>query len=265
MRTLLLILIPLLLFAETDSLKAHPLYQKTVVVGVEIDSDWPPYEFRRPSDKTKMVGYNVDVLEKIFEPYEITIEYRFLPWKRCLLELTTGDKIQMIFPTSLNDERRTKFLYTEPAYAISPAYFYLKEEFPDGLPITTPDELYDKGVICGKIGYNYTNFGLNNGLIERGAKETAALFEKLREQRCKTVVARYEIVAGAKLINKDYLKDDIGYNLIPGVSSELFHYLISRNHPLSGPIQDVINEGLLKRKENGELEKILQSYIEKVE
>ncbi len=237
----------------------------TIYIGMETGGDWPPYEFFQRENGTitkKVIGFNIDVLNEILSQHGLKYEFIFLPWKRCLRYLESGDKIQMILPTSLNEERKMKYLISDTAYTITPSYFYMKKKYPDGLKIIISDELTEYGKICGKFGYNYKNFGLENEIMDNGAKNFDALIKKLKKGRCNIIFARYEILAGLSLTGQPLLSDEIGSAPIPDVPGEDFHYMISKKYLHGKELLQIINNGIEKLQSQGRLNEILKKYIQ---
>ena len=110
----------------SNGLKKNPV----VHIAIESSGDWPPYEYyeRKDGEKTGNVkGYNIDVLNMIFNKYGLKYNVRFYPWKRCLKELEIGKNIQMIFPTSMNEKRKKKYHITDVVYTVRPGYVYYQQ------------------------------------------------------------------------------------------------------------------------------------------
>lgn len=236
----------------------------TVNIGIETGGDWPPYEFFHRENGTiteKVVGYNIDVLNEIFSHHGLKYEFKVFPWKRILKYLESGDKIQMILPTSVNEERTIKYLISHPVYTITPSYFYMKKNYPNGLVMTVLSELSEQRPICGKHGYNYENFGIEDEIMDKGAHSFDALIRKLKVGRCNIILARYEILSGLSLIGQPLLSNEIGFAPIPDVSGENFHFLISKNYAHSSELLQIINNGIDKLQRQGRLKKILKKYI----
>ncbi|MDE1465138.1 substrate-binding periplasmic protein [Spartinivicinus poritis] len=221
---------------------------------------WAPYEYHDRKGNNELVGYNVDVMEEILKPYNIKLKHVIRPWKRCLESLKSGE-FHMIWPTSLNEERRRDYLHSRHSYELTPAFFYLKSQFPSGL---TADEVRNKispDLRCGLLGYNYTNFGFNNEEIARTTKSHEALIARIHHKFCHAAFARLEIIAAAWMIlEKPLLTEEISYQALP-VPKERFHFLISKKHPQGKKLLNIINKGLDKLESSGRLRELLIKYI----
>ncbi|WP_163835316.1 substrate-binding periplasmic protein [Spartinivicinus ruber] len=221
---------------------------------------WAPFEYHKRTGTKELVGYNVDVMEEIVKSYKLKLKHVIRPWKRCLGSLKSGE-FHMIWPTSLNDERRRDYLYSRHSYELTPAYFYLKSQYPEGITVKQVREKISPDLRCGLLGYNYTNFGFKNEEIERSTKDHSALITRVNRKFCHIAFARLEIIAAAWMVfDKPLLTKDIAYQALP-VPKERFHFLISKKHPQGKQLLNIINKELEKMEKNGRLKEILNKYI----
>ena len=235
-----------------------------IAICYESNLDWPPYEYYQRVNEVKtetLAGFSVDVLEAIFAEHGLRYAFVFYPWKRCLAYLATGEGVQMVLPTSVNDERERKYLVSDSVYTVTPSYFYRRERYPAGLSVDKASELLQHGRVCGRLGYNYHNFGIDSTRMDTGAKDFDALMRKLNSGHCDIILERYEIVAGLKLIGKSYLSSDIAYAPIPGSTGESFHYLISKHYRYGQELLRVLNTGIAKLRRDGKLKEMLQKQL----
>jgi polar amino acid transport system substrate-binding protein len=259
MRKLILILFSII------SLTIFSNQMQEINLGLEEIEDWAPYEYFKYTDikKTKPTGFNVNILNHIAQKYNLTINYIKMPWVRCLIELKEGKEIQAIFPTSLSEERRKNFYFSKSVYSITPHYFYLKENFPEGIIINESQDLLKYGTVGGIKGFNYINFGLQNHQIDRGAKDYQSLIQKLKSNRNKIILARYEVLAAYPLVSGIALLDeDIAFAPIPGVPKEEFHFLVSKKYKYGQQFIKIINTELDYLNRTGILKKWLNQYMD---
>lgn len=219
---------------------------------------WAPFEYHEKTEG-KLVGYNIDVIKEILKPYNLRRKDVIRPWKRCLNSVKSGE-FHMIWPTSLNDERRRDYLFSRHSYELTPAYFYLKSKYPNSINSTQIRENVSLDLRCGILGYNYTNFGFKNDEVERSTKTHEALITRLQHKFCHVALARLEIIAAAGMIGKPLLTKEIAYGALP-VAKERFHFLISKNHPQGKALLSIINDGLDRLERTGQLKSILNSYL----
>ena len=140
-----------------------------IVICTTPQTAWAPFEYHKRTGNKELLGYNIDVMKEITTSHKLKLKHVVRPWKRCLMSLKSGE-FHMIWPTSLNDERRRDYLYSRHSYELTPAYFYLKSKFPDGLTVKQVKENISSDLRCGLLGYNYKNFGFKNEDIARATK-----------------------------------------------------------------------------------------------
>lgn len=239
---------------------------EVITIGVEESvNEWPPFEYyeRVQGRKTEtLTGVTVELTSMLFAEWGVKVRVVKYPWKRLLKELENGKLVQLIFPTSLNEERKQKYLVSQQVYSVTPAYFFLKDEFPEGLNIENKDDLVSYKPICGKLGYNYTNFDLSNRQVLRESHDYNHLFKLLKHRRCKLVLARHEILSAYALIGKPYITGEIGYSLAQKEGKEPFHYLISKNYEYAEELLMAIDDGLKRMTEQGKLDSLMNQYTE---
>lgn len=265
MKNLVKFLLILIVFFSSVMADGHGIKKGTTIyIGVETNIDWAPYEFIKRQDGKSVgsvIGFNVDVLDEIFAKNGLKYEFVTHPWKRLLIYLDSNNGVDFIFPTALMEERGAKYLVSNKAYTITPSYFYMKKKYPNGLPIKSSQDLFKEGTVCGKHSYNYTNFGIDNKKVDRGAISLESAFQKLKAGRCGTMLGRYEIMAALHLVGKSYLTDDIAHAPIPQIKGEDFYYMISKKYKYAKELQKILDDGIAELRESGKLDEILKKYI----
>ena len=252
----------LLLFYFTDTYGyTEDLSTKTICI-CEDESEWPPYHFfqRKNGEKTKeIVGYGIDVLNEILNKKGIKYKIQFLPWKRCLHEVSKGDNYQMALSGSYSLERDKDF-YLINWYKTTVVYFYSKKQFPHGIQIKSMSDLKNYR-LGGLLGYNYKYLGEFEKKMDKGARNYDAMMEKLHIGRCHVAFEQYEIIAGFASIGKNYLGDkNLGYAKLPGVPPTWFNIMISKKYAHSYALKKVISEGIAELFWSGKHKTLLQKY-----
>ncbi|OZG73212.1 hypothetical protein BTA51_12080 [Hahella sp. CCB-MM4] len=227
-------------------------------------AEWPPYHyFQRDDGKvtSNIVGYDVDVLRAILEPEGYTLTFFLPPWKRCMFEVSKGEQFQIAMSSSFNNSRDLIFHLSLPYYETTPHYFYSKMQYPNGLRVDKVTDLYNyKG--CGLLGYNYAGFGITNELINTSANNFEQVIKMTHRGRCDYFLARFEIFMGFRWIGQNFPMDpDLSHSKVPGNSGDPFHFLISRNHPQSARLVELVNNGITRLKGNGQLSELLNKYF----
>ena len=227
--------------------------------------EWPPflYHVRENGVRTdKVVGYDIDVLTRIFEKHELNFTFDLIAWSRCLHEVEQGDNYRMVSSVAYSEERAKKYLVTEPYYTVQPHYFYPKANFPNGLDIESLDDFVNYKV-CGLRGYNYTNFGISPEIIDTGTKVFEQLIEKTVRKRCDIFLGRFEIFAGFAKTGNNYIGDNnLGTAPMPGVPGDKFYMMISRNYEDAEELKQILDEGIIEITASGEAESLLAPYLQ---
>ncbi|NNN45046.1 MULTISPECIES: transporter substrate-binding domain-containing protein [unclassified Vibrio] len=219
--------------------------------------EWPPYHFIREGE---IVGYDIDVLSAIFKKENVQLTFRLPPWQRCLQDTLSG-VFDIALSASYNEERDRDYLMTEYYYTVVPSYVYSANKYPQGLNITSPQELNSLRM-CGLQGYNYLKFGVDEHRVHKLARSFEQLVKMLRSERCDVFLARYEILRGFNEVkNIVHLSDDIRLVTIPRLKPEPFYLLISRFHPEAQRIKQIIDQGIIEMRNNDHLMVMLDQYF----
>lgn len=174
--------------------------------------EWPPFTyFARENGEmtTEVLGYTVNLIDKIFKDAGLEYSIDLLPWKRCLASVESGSH-HMLLNATYNEKRAETFLFSDAHSTITPSVFFLKSTFPEGLKIKSKSEL-KKYRIGGIHGYNYDYYGLDESdIISKGIYNYEALIAQLKREHVSVFVENYEILTGFKLVGKKYLEQSIG-------------------------------------------------------
>jgi polar amino acid transport system substrate-binding protein len=225
-------------------------------------AEWPPYTYYqrvdgKPTDA--IVGFSIDVIDRIFDKRGIAHQVTLLPWKRCMVEVAAGKNYHMFLSGGRNPERERTYHISEAYYQMHPGYLYSEKQHPDGLAITNRKDL-TKYRVCGIHGYNYVVFGLPEDQVDTGTSDYESLVKKLLTGRCDLSVDRLEILLGFKAIGKDFINHpDLVYEVIPGEPAEPFHMMFTKN-ALGRNLKQIVDEGIQELKGSGELEAIMENY-----
>ena len=263
-KNLLSIISLIIIFAFAGSVSAQN-FQGTQLPTCNDNGEWPPYLYYERENGVateKVVGYDIDYLQRIFEENEIDFTFELIAWSRCLHEVERGEKYAMVSSVAYSKERDEKYLMTDSYYTVQPHYFYARKNFPNGLDIKDLAS-FESYRVCGLRGYNYSNFGIPVETIDVGTKIFPQLIEKTTRKRCDVFLGRFEIFAGFAKTGTDYIRDhDLGNAPMPEVSGDKFYMMISRNYPNAEALRVLINTGIAKVKASGYDSELLKKYVE---
>jgi len=217
---------------------------------------WPPYTYELNNE---VLGYDIDVLEKILPPAGATFSVAMIPWARCLQQTQDGE-FQIALSASFNEERGRTYIYTDQYYTVQPHYIYDSKRFPDGLNVSQASDLLNYRA-CGLRGYNYATFGVDSESVDRETSTFSQVVQKTLAGRCDLFLARYEIIAGFSALGEHHIRDGLVAEPIPGIDPDIFYMMISRAYPKANELVEVLNAGFESLRADGTLDAILDRYL----
>lgn len=235
--------------------KAHylPLDKPLRICGD--GAGWPPYTYQADN---QVKGYDLDVLHAILDPLGIKFSVAMPPWKRCLADTEKGS-YQIALSASRSKERARRFILTRDYYTLTAKYYFATRKKLPSIKVALPGNLL-KYKACGLRGYNYDGFGVPSELLDRDANDFPQVIRKTKAGRCDLFLARYEILRGFELVGKRYLDNSLGYGTIPGIEGDKFYMLISRAYPHAEQLKALLNKGIERLEQQGQLRKFLSKY-----
>ena len=253
----------LIFFLSYSSLSAATIPEGTTINSCGDGGGWPPYTYETPNNE--VVGYDVDILGKIFSKHKLKSRIEMTAWKRCLKLADEGREYQMVPSSSFNKERDKTYLLTRHYYTITPGFFYIAKNFPNGLKIKKVSD-FKKYNVCGLLGYNYSSFRVPKEDIETGTRSFDQVVEKTHRERCDLFLARYELFAGFAKMGTDYIQDyGLKFSSIPGVESEKFHIMISRNYQYAKELKELLDKEISLLDAKGQLQPMVLESINNIE
>ncbi len=87
-----------------------PSIKEQLVIGT--DATFPPMEMFDGSNN--LVGYDIDLGNKIGEKLNTKVEFKNIPWDQLFTSLESGDVDMVISGVTINDERKQTYDFSEP-------------------------------------------------------------------------------------------------------------------------------------------------------
>ena len=114
--------------------------------------EWKPFI----SKDLPNYGPHTEIVTTALAAAGFDVEYDFLPWKRAYNRTRAGDYVAT-FSWFKTKSRAEEVLYPETPVAVrETAIFYNKKRFPDGLEVTSLENIVERGLtVIGAIGYWY--------------------------------------------------------------------------------------------------------------
>ncbi|MGL4713347.1 MAG: substrate-binding periplasmic protein [Shewanella sp.] len=243
--------------------EARPILLKFCVE----DTEYPPFNYftRLNGIKTsELGGYDIDLLERTFNPIGINYEVLALPWQRCLKNVLDGS-IDAAMSASLNPQRAEDYIPSDAYYYLTPSYFYLTPNFGAQFHVDDINQLTKIGKVCGIKGFNYANFGWKKDVPIIEISSLKILPQMLIKQRCDFFLARKEIIAGTLALHQDVQTSHfLTSHPAPKSQQEPFYMLISKNSPHHAFIKSAFNNKVKQLRETQQLDEIYNLHLQKL-
>lgn len=81
-----------------------------ILVG--IDATFPPMEYT--NENNELVGFDVDLMKNVAEELGTTVEFKTVSWDDIFNELEAGQLDMIASSVSITDERKERFIFSEP-------------------------------------------------------------------------------------------------------------------------------------------------------
>ena len=213
--------------------------------------DFPPYEYQE--DKAPH-GIFITIVKDIFNKANISLELEFLPFKRGYNMVKKG-KIDGIFNFYKVKERLEYFDYSEPIIK-NPLHFFSRKD--SAVDFNTLDDL--KNLKIGLLrGYTYGEEFDNSTIFKKDITDShIANFKKLAFGRIDLYPC--DKLVGIYLAKKNNLMSEL--EILPTPLKVMDGY-IGFTKGRHQKIIDTINTIVIKMHQNGDIEKIINNYIEK--
>ncbi|WP_169337252.1 substrate-binding periplasmic protein [Psychromonas ossibalaenae] len=253
------------LFSPVQAAETNSVMEGTRITFCEDSDGFPPYIWAEQDNHSGLIqarGFNTEVITKILAKHKIQAVFTFLPWKRCLQNVKHHNGVQVAFNMVFTEERDSAYILTRHLFTTKAYFFYSRNHYPTGINIESASDLVKSGVVCGRFGSNYTGYGVNNNDVLRSAHTFEKLLQLLKIGHCDTFLARYEVLAGYKLLKEELFSGvELGYKPIPGIQPTRFYMGISRNYEFSEELKVLLDSGISEMESSGELEQIMRQYL----
>lgn len=238
-------------------LSAAKAQAETIIL---VGDAWCPYNCEPGSEKP---GFIIEIAQKIFAEHSINVEYRLLPWTRAIEETREG-KHTAIIGAAHGDA--PDFIFPKISVGKAVTAFFVKKE--NSWRFSGIESLHNMslGVISG-YSYNddldtYIDENRQNlSLVQEVSGDNAleANFNKLQLNRV-SVVAENTAVAAYTLSTMGLTDKIISAGDSPADDQDDIFLAFSPAHPRSQNYAAIMDAGLKKLEDSGEMQKILLHY-----
>ena len=217
-------------------------------IKVSTNAEFEPFEYK---DADKIKGIDIDIVKKIAEHLNLGVQINDVSFDAVTLEIKNKKCDLAISAMSYSEERAQNVSFSDS--------YYLSKQviiIPNESQIKSEKDLHGKniGVAMGFTGDIYCTQNYSDSKIERYSKSSDAVFDLLNGRLDAVVV---DEVPARSLVNlsNNLCKILDGYCLF----EEEYRIAVSKD---SEELLNAVNETLQKMKGTGEIDKIINSYVE---
>jgi polar amino acid transport system substrate-binding protein len=213
--------------------------------------DFPPYEFE---NNGKASGVLVEIIETLFKKANISVELKFLPFKRAY-ETTKKGGIDGLFNFYKTEERLNFFDYTEPIIK-NPLVFFVRKD--SKIRYNKLEDL--RGLKVGILrGYTYgTSFDKSRLFIQEATNSHESNFRKLMLGRIN--VYPCDKLVGIHVAMENKLMPELKILSTPLKVMDGYIGFTKGKHK---DIIPRINKLIIEMHQSGEIEAMINKYMEK--
>jgi polar amino acid transport system substrate-binding protein len=230
-----------------------------------VDDNFPPFEYADPALKKLgqhvVRGSTISLVNGILKPYGIPYQIKWYPFSRCMAEVEQGS-IDVGLDAYYDPDRARMLTYSKPYFSLTPQYFYSKKRYPNGLNITSTQDLKKyKG--CGIHGYSYLHYGLRaQDLFNNDSLSDAGLVHMVQYNRCDYFVEELEVLQGLALTEQAILKiPDLGHASVPGAESPQLYFFLSKSSQTTQWLLPILNHEISRLKAKGDVTHLVSAEL----
>lgn len=219
------------------------------------------YRFRDAQGRWR--GAAIELVELAAQRAGLQLEWRPLPWSRCLLEVAEyaqRRQAEGLVYASAAPERERSMLRSLPLHANLPGVWYSRQEHPQP-PLQQRSDLA-RYRLCGLRSGNFgwlAELGLD-GVHSRAPSLKAAL-EMLQRRHCDLFLLAREPVLGAARLQQLALPEELGFQALPGAAPVTQHLMLSRAAPQARARMERLNQALEALQRSGAAERLYRQHL----
>jgi polar amino acid transport system substrate-binding protein len=237
--------------------RAEPMVLRACVP----DRAAPPFTYSyRQHGEMRTAGLAWRVLAELLPPERFALRIEVLPWARCLQAIEEG-KQDLTVNATWNAQRAGQYQLTRP-YFLSHVHFFWSRERYATPPVQSVADL-QRMQVCGVLGHNYAQVGLEPTQVDTGSKDFESVFRKIAGGRCQVFAQSIEDLEGEQAMGATYLADPrIAHAPLPGVEPVRRCFLFSRADPRLAEAVAMLDAGLERLAGSGGLERLMHEETE---
>ena len=242
-KTLVTILVILTVFALSSGVMAQQY-----VVGT--NASFPPFEYVEDGE---IVGFDIDLVKEIAELQGFEVEFRDISFDSLIPGLASGSLDIVAAGMTITDKRKEVVAFSDPYYSANQSVLVNKDSKED-LTVLFGDN--DVGVQTGTTGDTW---------VRKNLIEDEILTGEIRNYDSYVFVIRdlsnqnIDAAVLDKPVAETYSKNNPVKVVAEVITGEEYGIAVGKNNQ---KLQEEINKGLAKVKENGTMDKLIEKYFE---
>lgn len=218
-------------------------------IVVAMEGTWAPWTYHDKEDN--LVGYDVEVAERIAEKLGVEVEFVEGEWDGLLAGLDSGRYDMMVNGVDITEERLEKYDFTNP-YAYNRTAVIVNGDYEE---ISSLEDLEGK-TTANTISSTYAELAEQYGASVTGVDDLNQTFELL-------LSGRIDATLNAEVTYYDYMKAHPDANLkIATLSDEASQVAIPlRKGEETASLREAVNDALAELDESGELSELSEKYF----
>lgn len=213
---------------------------------------WFPFTFPIESEEGRVTGATTELVREVLRRRGLVLSIEPLPWKRCMLALQQGH-FAITYDAIIGDERRDRYLFSDPFYAMPQIFYYLGDRFPQ-----PPSDL-SRLQICGVLGYSYPGLPFDATRIDADARSPTVMINKLRAGRCDLAIGyQRPFTESAKRGELDL--DGLHHTPIPGAAILSLGMMAARGNAQGAELITLVDQVMGELREDGTYVSIMRQF-----
>lgn len=224
---------------------AGPVSGETIVLAT---GEWAPFIGETLDD----YGLHSQILKKVFSEMGHELQLDFMPWKR-VYQLTKKGEYVATYTWSKTPERAEEMFYPKNELSISKEVgFYKKSRFPDGLKITSFEDIKAQDLkVVGIASYWYEKIFKDQGIRSHIVSTSELAWKMLNGGRVDLMIENID-VGKAEAQTALGVGKDVEFAMTDPLKTQTMYLIFSRVHPKSKELMTQYDAAVDKLKAAGE-------------
>ncbi|MCK6076749.1 transporter substrate-binding domain-containing protein [Paenibacillus silvae] len=214
------------------------------------DATYPPFEFQKDG---KYVGIDIDLMNAIAKEEGFEVEIKPMDFKGIIPAITANQLDGAIAGISITDERKKVVDFSDPYYQAGLSLIVNE----DNNDIKSPQDLKGKTIAIkkGTSGANLADeYAKTYGATIKYFDDSPSMYQEVANKNADATLEDFPVISYKIAIDPNAKLKIVGDRL----NGDFYGIAVAKGDTA---LQKKINDGLKKLQENGEYEKIVETYL----